>query len=349
MARDIFDAVDDRIKKKVPKNNSAKVLAVSFGTLTVQMLRSKQIKQCYYSAGKQVNVGDTCTVEWVLERKAWVATAVYSTGKIAPANMPLSDSEFPPPQNIRALQSYPGAVVVQWDVTVNQPLAVEIQWNTIEDEAGATIESVTRAGHAIIETPDDVFVRARSVDLDGERSDWTDWVSAATGVISVLGFNYLGYNTVGGSQELLASDWRATHYKQITVSAVAILQSIGVHLQGSQVFPNTTPVDLQVNLMADDTGSVGHVIAMGPVISTHVVGTVARWIDFPISCELTPGDYWLAFRGSGRLANNLYLSYDSGGSDQTFNAGASITVDHPPFGSTTNASRTYSIRAGVFS
>jgi hypothetical protein len=355
MGRDIFDSIDNRITKKIPKDNAAKILAINFNRVTVQMLRSKQIKSCLFATNKQANVGDTCTVEWVKELKGWAVTAVYAKG-IAPASKPTSDSEFPPPQNIRALQSYPGAVVVQWDVTVNQPLAVEIQWNDTASESGATIESITRAGHAIIETTDDIYVRARSVDLDGERSDWTDWVLAeiGTGSAAITGFSYLGYNSIGGSQQTLGITWRTIYFKKISIAATSLLMSIGAYLKGSQIFPNPTYIQLQAMLMSDNAGDVGDLIAITGGINNHVMGVNPRWLDMPISKLMDPGDYWIGIRASGSASNNLSIYYDTGGSDLVHDAAeasASQTIDYPPFTTAwlTNSTYEYSIRAGVLS
>lgn len=160
--------------------------------------------------------------------------------------------------------------------------------------------------------------------------------------------SYLGYNTVGGSAETVTSDGRTTRFKKISPASDCLLVSIGMHLTGSQTLPNPTNIGLQVLLMTDNSDDPEDVIALGPVVTTHVLGTNGRWIDLPITKLLTGGvDYWLAFRGTGSASNVMSIAYDTGGSDHTYNAGAAITVDLPPYGPTTTGSYEYSIRGGV--
>lgn len=238
-----------------------------------------------------------------------------------------------------AVPHHPGYVYVRVIVGTQISIAEAVNQGAAENP-NILVEIVRKNGILIVRRPD--AASAAHV-LGVDVNDALLGGGGSTPITS--GFSYVGYNTVGGSQEAIAANGQTTRFKAITITDTGLLVSIGMYLTGTQTFPNGTRLGLQVLVMSDDSGDPAELIAMGPNTITHVFNTVGRWVDLPIVKLLTPGDYWLAFRGTGSAATE-YIHYDSG-SDPSKDAGTASTMDFPPYTVPSSSGNKYSIRGGI--
>lgn len=238
---------------------------------------------------------------------------------------------------IYAVPHHPGYVYVRVLEAGRVSIAEAINLGAAENPS-ILVELERKNGILVVRRPD----AASAAHVLGE--DINESLVGGTPLTS--GFSYVGYNTVGASQETVSSDGREIRYKGITITETGLLLSIGMYLTASQTFPNPTKIGMQVFLMSDDGGAPANVIAMGADVFTHVMGTDGRWVDLPIVKLLTAGDYWLAFRGTGSASNVMTIAHDSG-SDIYHSVGATVTVDYPPYTGGSSSGNKYSIRGGI--
>jgi hypothetical protein len=157
--------------------------------------------------------------------------------------------------------------------------------------------------------------------------------------------SYLGYNTIGGSQETWAGV--TVYYKQITLASAALLVSIDVYLD----LPTVTNVqNINSWVTSDNAGAPNLQIALGTYRdspSFHLSAT-ARWLSLPISVWLPAGTYWVAVQRPVDSGSDLRIYYDGSGSDIKATTAGAWSSDYSQQTPTTTSNR-YSIRASILS
>lgn len=167
---------------------------------------------------------------------------------------------------------------------------------------------------------------------------------------------YLGYNTVGGSQENVTN--LRVYLKQIIVPAGGgLIASIGAHLINAtdHAFGMTTGVwsdsggtpDLLLfsagSGIANATGGTGilHLYLATAATPTYA----ASWVHMPCGLYVPAGTYWVGCQFH-KPAGTLNLYYDDSGSDVYWTAGGMYLSHGPRFSNTVSSNR-YSIRASL--
>lgn len=165
---------------------------------------------------------------------------------------------------------------------------------------------------------------------------------------SASAVSYLGYNTIGGSNEVITN--RRIYLKKITAPSNGILLNIAAHIK-----PDTGDhvQQLAVAVYEDSTGTPAKLLAanMNPATSTLLESVAAtpvyRWFATPIGFEVSAGDFWIAVQvingaGAGSIA------YDGSGTDKYFTASGDYLLDAGGTSYSTalsTSSNKYSIRA----
>lgn len=165
-----------------------------------------------------------------------------------------------------------------------------------------------------------------------------------TGGAATAAYSYLGYNTIGGSNEVMTNV--RTYLKKITVPSNGIITSISAHVKGDG---GNNVHTLVAGIYADSGGnpstqlggSNGHTAVLEMSLGTPVY----RWFHIPCGVEVVAGDYWVGFMDFS--AGPATIAYDGSGSDQYYTSNGSWTWDAggSSFGALTVGSRKYSIRA----
>lgn len=158
----------------------------------------------------------------------------------------------------------------------------------------------------------------------------------------ILSHSYIGYNTIGASQEAVTNG--RAYLKKVTIAADGVLTSIGAYYD----MPSTAGThQTGVVVHADVAGAVGEPIAHSPCIDVSGTGLVtatsnAQWRHMPMGLYLPAGDYWIGimFRGDG-VAPDLY--YDTSGSDRIYTSG-DVYFASPTVHADSDSTRQYSIR-----
>ena len=174
------------------------------------------------------------------------------------------------------------------------------------------------------------------------------WATPSAGGIT---HSYLGYNTIGGSTEVVtAHRWYA---KQVTPGSSGMLLSVGVRiLWGADDKGSVT-----VGLFEDNAGALGKLLAAntlgvgaGSVVDlSEAAGTRnPRWLDIPLASYLAASTaVWIAVMAESNTTRPT-IYYDGSGSDHYFTPSSAIVVDGPYFTNTTSSNK-YSIRGDFIS
>lgn len=196
------------------------------------------------------------------------------------------------------------------------------------------------------------FVSAKSDGGDATLVRPSDWNAehAVDGLAGAMTHSYLGYNTVGGSAETMIQ-WRV-YATQITLTAPALIASIGAHVRGK----GSTDQQLRVGVWADSSGSPSELLATnGATVGTgglyleSVAATDGnyRWLHIPVGIYLTAGTYWIGVQAGG--TSDCDLKYDGSGSDKYWTSTIDDITDGGSVFSISTSSNRYSIRANAVS
>lgn len=160
---------------------------------------------------------------------------------------------------------------------------------------------------------------------------------------------YVGYNTIGGSNENAA---QRIFLKKVTLANDCMIESVGVYVK--QVTANEI-VGINVGLLSDNAGDPENLLAasVGNATDGLFLATsggaagAARWFHRPLGYWATAGDYWLAVNirdtGTG-TTHNIY--FDGSGSDKTY-LPSSFRMSDEGWTATTSTTNRYSIRAST--
>lgn len=148
--------------------------------------------------------------------------------------------------------------------------------------------------------------------------------------------NYVGYNSVGASNEAPGNlHVLATSF---TTTTQVILQNVAIHAKENG--GNVT--NLMVGLWANNAGAFGKLLAVSTTGTTDSVARDATygWIAVPITEVLAAATtYWIGVMFDG----GVDIKYDTGGSDRTVTSGGWWLPDGSIY-SQTDTTKRYSIR-----
>lgn len=157
---------------------------------------------------------------------------------------------------------------------------------------------------------------------------------------------YLGYNTIGGTTDVMGAGAYKQVFQQIVTTQTYLFLSIDAYVKG-----NASNVTHQACAIWDDVaGAPSKVIALGAgpgetttsVLGVQLLmGTTARWISEPICAWLPAGTYWLNVQGGN---TGFTLHYDAVGNDRTATT-SQTWINEGVTGA--GSGRTYSVRASV--
>ena len=157
--------------------------------------------------------------------------------------------------------------------------------------------------------------------------------------------SYLGYNTIGGSQETMTAN--RIYMKRVVPTSSGLLVSVEAYLQAAS--PGDLVTDFGVAILSDNAGAPLTVSAynwpnaQSVLMETAVSTGAARWIGVPLAFPVTAGTaVWIAV-GTSR-GSSLLLSYDATGSDRYYTAGGAWFTD-AGFTAVTTGANAYSMRA----
>ena len=167
-----------------------------------------------------------------------------------------------------------------------------------------------------------------------------EWAAAAGG--GGVTHTYVGYNTVGGTDEAFTTN---RHYmKKITLAAAGTLVGIEAHIKTTS---DAAAMEMRFMLFEDNAGTpryLLHTTHAGPLFLKPSSGVEAfRWFGVGLSRYLAAGDYWIGFVPS---QNTGVIKKDGSGSDRYFTAGGNWSIDAGYNAITTTTDR-YSIRASI--
>lgn len=216
------------------------------------------------------------------------------------------------------------------------------------------IQRGTRAGQPTPTTGEQVgilyYVSDESVTERWSGSAWEDISDTGGGGGGGLTHSYLGYNTVGGTQEVFGALGAVplTLFKKVTIpGGGGVITSIGAYIQ--MISQNTAVV--AAGVYEDSGGAPDHMLSNsmlfggGGAGGAIAIGTgQARWLHLPVGLFVPAGDVWIAFTCVTNNASNLEIAYDGSGSDQYHTVGFGGLADGSSY-SLTVGSRKYSIRA----
>ena len=188
----------------------------------------------------------------------------------------------------------------------------------------------------------------------------TTQLAAAVGAVGgALAQAYAGYNTIGGSLEVMTS--KMVYAKKITLASACLLTDIEAYVQNNAAGTDDQVESLAVALYADNSGTPSTILqySMNDSASTTTDGPsmlldsasgsagdgVGRWLGVPIGRWLTAGDYWIAVAGFGSITV-LQLAYDATGTDRHYTSGGNWFADWGFYSPTTSGNQ-YSIRANT--
>lgn len=161
---------------------------------------------------------------------------------------------------------------------------------------------------------------------------------------------YLGYNTIGGSNETITA--RRVYAKSVTPGTDGLIASIGARLSQS----SDNVFDMAVAVFSDNGGVIGNLLAVTTPQSTSLVledsatpTYAAAWIHVPVGLWVVAGTYWIAVMlNSANGGGTFLLAYDGSGSDRYYTSGGAWFA-HGGRYSQTDSTQKYSIRASFLS
>lgn len=163
-----------------------------------------------------------------------------------------------------------------------------------------------------------------------------------TGVGGGATHSYVGYNTVGTTDETVTAN--RVYMKKITLATAGILIGMEAHVKTTDDGVQTR---LRFALFEDNAGTPRYlldVVECAPVFLKPSNGVQAfRWYGGHISRYLAAGDYWIAATSPGGIT---VIKKDSSGSDRYYTAGGDWLTDAGYSAITTTTDR-YSIRASI--
>jgi hypothetical protein len=225
--------------------------------------------------------------------------------------------------------------------------------------SGADVYIIPTAGGLNAWLGDQTLDNHLDVDLTGAANgDYLKRVGGVWTPATPPGFggilqSYLGYNTIGGSTEVV-TNYRQ-YMKKISPTSAGQIVSIGVYLDGT-----ANVLNMGAALLTDDSNSPDLIIATLPSVrqqlGADVFGGIApqgatepRWVDLPVAFWVpAAGDYWIAVQPLFEGGGTFHFYYDGSGSDKYLTAGGAYLADGPVHAITTSALK-YSIRAGFIS
>lgn len=168
------------------------------------------------------------------------------------------------------------------------------------------------------------------------------YTPAAAGLTS----SYLGYNTVGGTEESTTSQRLIA--KSVTTSGACILQSVECY---TREIADTTEA-MRVCLFDNNAGAIGKLLAYNTFVNVAMTNnatfgdgsttSIARWLALPLSYALAASTtYWI---GVFWIASQARMFYDGSGTDRRFDSGGDFMVDGGRY-TQTDTTRKYSMRA----
>ncbi len=167
----------------------------------------------------------------------------------------------------------------------------------------------------------------------------------ATGVPGAISQSYVGYNTIGGTTELVAVSAARQVFRKVTLASAALLVSVDVYCNGdashaqsvlAAVFSDNAGVPLNV------IGTLAYESLSGSFSGSAVLNATPRWVSVPMNMWLTAGTYWLQVL----VSNGLTLYYDASGGDFALSTGSTWPFDSS-LNAPANSTRKYSIRGSI--
>ncbi len=179
-----FQALEHFLDQKYPAEIDEGIVASkSLLTAWVRLGGSNQMQEASLPKDTMIDVGDRVIVIRPTRMSRWVILTAFGTRQtgIVVSGESNPAFEFAPPDGVAASSVLLGCVLFTWDAPPQQVVAFEVQTNTSESEAGATSQLITRGSYCIIQSSVTLYGRVRSISTTWEKSDWSDWVSAAPG------------------------------------------------------------------------------------------------------------------------------------------------------------------------
>jgi hypothetical protein len=165
-----------------------------------------------------------------------------------------------------------------------------------------------------------------------------------------LAQSYVGYNTIGGSNESMAVK---SYGKSVTLAATSVIVGIEIYLDVTSDQVIAVPA---ASIWDDNSGAIGTLIGVGAVDPSDnqmiLSGTgssfPARWLALATpSKTLAAGTYWFGFQWLSD-ASPARIYYDGSGSDRTFSSGNLWVADGQRY-TQTDSTKKYSIRVSILS
>lgn len=181
---EVLDTWEQRKKNIHPSNQRAKVVAVTPTTAIVRVGGSQQTQEALLPSGSDVAVNDEVFLQPQNNSRKirWIITAILAknntSGGISAVERQYA--EIFPPSNVRQVDSVGGSVTIQWDVPITFPVTFQLQTDSDYAASADQVSVQTRGCYAIIDTGEtSVDIRVRSVAPDGQKSGWTQWLTAS--------------------------------------------------------------------------------------------------------------------------------------------------------------------------
>lgn len=228
-----------------------------------------------------------------------------------------------------------------------------VRWSFVfgEIQSGSSSPLTTKGdifGHSSVDARIPVGSNGQVLTADSTQTLGVKWGTGTAGSISQ---QYLGYNTIGGSNVAMTTG--TVYYKKITLSTAGQLTDISAYILETSV---ASVSNVGCYVVSDNAGAPGDIIAMGTMYSNppnlNLASGNARWLSMGCPIWLAAGSYWLAVQKQN--ANGVLKLYfdavavdyeqtNTGGwiSDGVANTGVSTA---PALGS-----NTYSIRGSIIS